>query len=148
MDKKTDLWVPVYEGAPSQESLPSISRVFKLEPTSAQKIRTDTYRIEMDTKPSRSWSEIDAVRVLHGHPWSVKDHSLMSEGCHDAIFTTLLAARRLEDHGLAPYMPAEVWFSVFEFLDSADWAESIKKKKDKKDGSDSLVKKLIGLVLN
>lgn len=55
-------WIVVYEGAPQQSKLPHASRIFK--PALAKTLITREVRIDMNTRDSASWSEIDAVKVI------------------------------------------------------------------------------------
>jgi hypothetical protein len=60
--QRNNEWVVIYEGKPLQQSIPQQSRIFspELKPVD---FMTNIVRIDMDTRTSYSWSEIDAVQI-------------------------------------------------------------------------------------
>eukprot|EP00301_Raphidiophrys_heterophryoidea_P002420 c11126_g1_i2.p1 GENE.c11126_g1_i2~~c11126_g1_i2.p1 ORF type:complete len:440 (-),score=100.89 c11126_g1_i2:398-1717(-) len=63
MPEGSSHWVPIFEDQPRQLLLPAESRIFCPQLTN-KNIVSKKLRIDMDTNLSRSWSEIDAIRIF------------------------------------------------------------------------------------
>jgi hypothetical protein len=110
------LWHVIWQGEFSQPSVPELPRVFS-PPFSCTSFRSNLIRIDLDCINSRSWTEIDCVR-LRGREslnWTPGTHCRYPIPFRRIVYTVLLCVQRLVDEESIT-VTQDVLFLIFKYL--------------------------------